>query len=140
MMGVVDAYSLLIGSNQTESHPVPASVSVPDLKDPSRFHAIKQQLLNQINLEESLYFTWLQTILNIDVTAALDVMRKEHREIRSLLEDIEKNLLIPELADPMLKRLKTLWKVHQKKEEYLVYPVIPLIHDKQALALTYHLP
>ena len=97
------------------------------------FRQFKMGLERHIVWEEQILFPLFEEKTGMKGTGPTEVMRKEHREIRALLESIHQRVKArdPE-GDAEEKALLEILGAHNQKEEQVLYPAIDrLLSDEE---------
>ncbi|MGO9480843.1 MAG: hemerythrin domain-containing protein [Candidatus Kryptoniota bacterium] len=89
----------------------------------SLYSKIRGQLLNHVELEETILFPAFADNSSPDQAGPIQVMVSEHREITSCIS-IPSDQLDAHLLSNNLQKLIDLLAIHSKKEEMIMYPLI----------------
>lgn len=97
------------------------------------FHDFKIGLQKHIVWEEEILFPIFEQKTGMHDSGPTAVMRMEHRQIKSFLEEIHKKLLADELEgiEAVEADLLEVLRLHNQKEENVLYPAIDNLVNEQ---------
>ncbi|MFA9461938.1 hemerythrin domain-containing protein [Thiohalorhabdus methylotrophus] len=110
------------------------ALGIPEPLD--RFDAFAEGLRRHIGWEEERLFPVFEAHMGMQMAGPTAVMRREHREIEAVLDEIRRALAdgwVGNLAEPE-ERLRELLSSHNGKEEQVLYPAIDNLLDPSECA------